>query len=69
MELSVKYKRVTLARLYTAEAVLLTGTAPGVVPVSEIDGRRLNIEHTLIEMLTSTYDQSLTDPNLSSAIA
>lgn len=61
-------QRITLARLYTAQAVLLTGTALGVVPVSEIDGRTLPDLPEIGAKLIEAYEQALVDQDLTRAI-
>jgi branched-chain amino acid aminotransferase len=63
MDLSVKYARVTLSQLFSTESVLLTGTALGVVQVTELNGKPINSDSQTAEELKTAYRDALVDPN------
>jgi branched-chain amino acid aminotransferase len=64
LNLSVMHARVTLSQLFAAESVLLTGTALGVVQVTELDGRSINSDNQMAKKLITAYRNALVDPKL-----
>jgi branched-chain amino acid aminotransferase len=55
----MEFRRTDISReeLYTSDELFLTGTAAGVTPVREVDGRKIgNEKWPIIQQLRKTYD-------------
>jgi branched-chain amino acid aminotransferase len=58
-EMGLEFRRTDISReeLYTSDELFLTGTAAGVTPVREVDGRKIgSAEWPITQRLQKTYD-------------
>ncbi len=57
-ELGLEFRRNDISReeLYTSDELFLTGTAAGVTPVREVDGRKIEGEWPITRKLRKAYD-------------
>lgn len=58
-ENGIEFRRVEISReeLYTSDELFLTGTASGVTPISEVDGRQIGNKWPITEKLRNAYSQ------------
>jgi len=55
--ISIEEADFSLADLKKAEAIFLTGTSPGILPVSQIDNLRFPPSHSILQILLKQYKE------------
>ena len=61
MNAELEETAVPVDELNRYEAVFLTGTSVGVLPVSVVDGDRFSVENELLQQLMVTYNRYVDD--------
>ncbi len=61
LDIPFKKEPFTLERIYHAEAVILCGTSPGVIPVRRIDSIKYPTQHELVKRIMIGFNDRVTN--------